>query len=199
MANKAGVSDIMDAGVRKTATGFSGASIGSVWEWECRDNAGNLKWKDEQTNTVQLEGLKAMLDTMFNGRGQVGTNWYLALFESDTSMTAGTHTYGTRGYTECTTYSEGTRGKFIVSGADGTTGTASITSSANKGTFTMSSPKTIYGGALVGGTGGTWVAVKNDSTSGSAILFCSSKFSTAKSVAASDVVTLYVTIKMVAG
>jgi hypothetical protein len=199
MANKAGVSDIMDAGVRKAATGFSGASIGSVWEWECRDNAGNLKWKDEQTNTVQLEGLKAMLDTMFNGRGQAGTNWFLTLFESNTVMTAGTSSYATMGYTECTAYNEGTRGKFKMSLADGTTGTANITNSSNKGTFTMNATKTIYGGALLGGTGGTWVSSKSDSTSGSAMMFCASKFETAKSVVATDVVTLGVTIKLVTG
>lgn len=198
MAMKLAIRDKVEASVTKGASGQEGCFLGSIWEWECRDKNGNLKWKETQHNTVQRQGMVALLNIMFNGQASPGTSWYLALFESDTAMTAGTATYAVPVYTESTAYAEGTRGKFTQAAAT-TAGTCSITNSANKASFTMNATKTIYGGALVGGTSGTAMSTKSDTTSGGGILFCASKFTAAKAVVADDIINLSVTINAIAG
>jgi hypothetical protein len=197
MAHKLAIRDKMEASVEKGAGGMSGVSIGSVWDWECYGKNGKLKWKDKTKNTVHREGLVELLNVMFHGQTAPAT-WYLALFESDTSMTAGTSTYGTRAYTECTAYDEGTRGEYVEATAS-TAGTCSITNSANKATFTINDTKTIYGGAMVGGTAGTFFSTKNDSASTRGVLFCASKFTVAKAVVNDDVIKLTVTVNAVSG
>lgn len=196
MANK--ITDRMEAAVESGARGEAGFSIGSVWDWECLDKQGNVKWRETTRNTVQRQGLVALLNIMFNGQASPGTSWYVTLFESDTAMTAGTATYATKVFTECTAYAEGTRGKFTQAAAT-TAGTCSITNSASKASFTMNDTKTVYGGALVGGTSGTAMSTKNDTTSGGGILFAASKFTAAKAVVADDIINLTVTINVISG
>jgi hypothetical protein len=193
--HRARINDKMEALIERNANGKSGAFFGSVWDWECYDKNGNLKWTDRTHNTVMQPGLMNLLNCMFHGQIPP-TTWYTTLFESDTAMTAGTATYAAPGYTESTSYDELVRQEFTEATAT-TAGTCSITNSANKATFTISGTKTIYGAALVGGTCGTWAAVKNDTTAGGAILFCASKFSIAKSVVDDDVIKLTVTVNAI--
>ena len=195
--DNAAIVDKMEASVEKRANGVSGVGIGSVWDWECYNKEGKLKWKESVHNTVMQKGLVTTLDCLFHGQTPPAT-WYVGLFESNTAMTAGTATYAAPGYTECTAYDEGTRGEFVESAAS-TAGTSSLSNSASKASFTMNDTKTIYGGFLVGGTCGTFCATKNDTAATGGILYCASKFTVSKDVVNDDVVKLTVTVQAVSG
>jgi hypothetical protein len=194
---KSAFCDSMEASVEKNANGVSGIGIGSIWGWECYDKDGNLKWADITRNTVQHMGLTTTLNCLFHGQTPP-TTWYATLFESDTAMTGGTATYAVPVYTETTAYDEVTRPEFVESTAT-TAGTSALSNSASKASFTMNDTKTIYGGALVGGTCGTFCATKNDTAATGGILYCASKFTVAKDVVNDDVVKLTVTVQAVSG
>lgn len=159
---------------------------GSVWDIECFDRHGRLKWAERNLkNIVPEEGLDALLDIMFHGSTQI-TTWYVVIFESDTTP-ADTDTYASPSYTECTAYDETTRPEYQEAAASG----KQITNSANKASFTINDTKTLYGAALVGG--GTAPSTKGD-TAGGGTLFCSVRFSTSRSVVSGDVIKVTVTI-----
>ncbi len=151
----------------------------------CFDKDGNFKWREETRNIVTNEGLDADLDIMFNGATQI-TTWYLVLFETNTTPLA-THTYAVPGYTECTAIDEATRPEYEEAAASG----QSMTNAANKGTFTFSATKTIYGAALVGG--GSAPTTKGD-TAGGGTLWCSALFASSKNVDDDDVIELTYTL-----
>jgi hypothetical protein len=161
--------------------------VSSIWNWECYDKDGNLKWQEEMHNVCTAEGLNSLLNIMFHGANQI-TTWYVAIFETDTTPADGT-TYAVPVYTECQAYDEATRPEYVEAEASAKV----TTNTASKATFTMNASKTIYGGALVGG--GEDPTVKGN-TAGGGVLFCASKFSSSKSVVSADV--LKVTIALTA-
>ena len=159
--------------------------VETFWTWECFDAQGNLKWKDSFRNVCTDQGLNAILDIMFHGVTQI-TTWYVAIFESDSTPVAGT-TYATPGYTECTAYDEANRPAYDEAAA----ASKVMTNAASRAVFTMNAPKTIYGGALVGG--GTGAATKAD-TAGGGKTYAAGRFATPKPVVATDVLRLTVAI-----
>lgn len=165
----------------------SGIRIGGLFEVECRDRNGNLKWVERVHNLVTNQGLNAILDIMLHASTQI-TTWYVAIFESNTTILA-THTYAAPGYTESTAYTEGTRPAYNEAAASG----QSITNSANKASVSINATKTIYGAALVGG--GTGASTKGD-TAGGGTLLCAVQFSSSRAVISGD--TLQVTYTVTA-
>lgn len=155
--------------------------VQSVWDWECRDKYGNLKWMDKRHNVCTDEGLNALLNVMFHGSTQIAT-WYVAIFETDTTPSAST-TYATPVYTECTAYDEANRPEFNEAAAS----SKMISNSANPAQFTINATKTIYGGALVGG--GTAASTKGN-TAGGGTLFCASKLDFSRPCADDDVIKI---------
>lgn len=160
-------------------------TIGSTWIFECRDKYGNLKWTEDIHNVVTNEGLNSLLDIMFHGSTQI-TTWYVLLFNTDTTPSAGT-TYATPVFTESTDYDEATRPAYVEAAASG----QSITNNANKAVFTISTTTSIYGGALVGG--GTAAATKGN-VAGGGKMFCAAKFSSVKNVVDDDTISVTITI-----
>ena len=163
----------------------SKVKLGGVFELECRDKHGKLKWIEKAPNIVTNQGLNAILDIMLHASTQI-TTWYCAIVETNTSPAAGL-TYAVPSYTECTTYDEATRPAYVEAAASG----QSITNSANKAVFTMNATKTLYGAALVGG--GSAATTKGD-TAGGGTLLCYALFSSSRAVVAADVVNLTYTI-----
>lgn len=175
-----------EATVERAVKGTSRVTAIGVWDIECWDKDGNLKWVIKGLeNLVTNEGLDAILNVMFNAATQI-TTWYVVIFETDTTPAAG-HTYAVPVYTESTAYDEATRPEYQEAASSG----QSITNSANKATFTISATKTIYGAALVGG--GSAPTTKGD-TAGGGTLYNSVQFGTAKPVEDNDVLKITVTI-----
>lgn len=176
--------DIATANIERMLGLATGIKLKSTWEWELwRDGKLIDTWVE--TNIVVNEGLNAILDIMFHGSTQI-TTWYVAIFENDYTPLA-TNTYGTPGYTESTAYDEATRPEYTEAAAS----SQAITNSANKAQFTINATKTIYGAALLGG--GTGPGTKGDAAGGGK-MFCSSKFTSSKSVVDDDVLKVGITI-----
>lgn len=160
--------------------------LGTTWDFECYDRDGNLKWAERnRPNKITDEGANALLNIAFGGATQIDP-WYVAAVETDTAPAAGM-TYATPVFTECEAYSGGARPAYEPAAASA----KSITSIANKATFTMTGTKTLYGGALVGG--GTDPDVPGD-TEGGGVLFCYSRFDSGKAVENTDIFKITVTI-----
>lgn len=166
----------------------TGLSVKTVWDFECFDKNGNLKWQElQRPNIITTQGLNNLLDVYLDAGTQI-TSWYVFPVETNTTA-ALTMTYATPVFTEWDGYSETTRQAFNPAAASG----GVMTNSAGKATFTSGETATLYGAALVGG--GTDADNIND-TAGGGILFCYSKFSSSKAVESGDTfkVTLTVTI-----
>lgn len=133
-------------------------------------------------NVVTNEGLNNLLDVMFHNSTQTAT-WYIALFNTDTTPASG-DTYATPAYTESSNYSEAARQEYNEAAAS----SESMTNSANKASFTMSTTETIYGAALVSDSS------KGDTAATDAVLFGAAQFASSKSVAPDDVLKITVTI-----
>lgn len=127
----------------------------------------------EDDNLVVNEGLNSLLDVYFGGATQI-TTWYLGLFEGNytpvATVTAATITSAS---TECTAYDEATRVEYVEAAAS----SQSITNAANRATFTFNATKTIYGAFLAS-------ASAKSATTGT--LFSAARFSSSKSVVATD-------------
>lgn len=175
---------------------------GGVFELECwrlrdpdtglrlRDARGRFKprqlaWVEKFENIVVNEGLNSILDIMFHGSTQISP-WYCVMFEDNHTPAAG-NTYGTPGYTETEAYDEATRPEYNEAAAS----SQSITNSANKGVFTMSGTKTLYGGALVGG--GSAATTKGDAAGGGTLFACG-QFASSRAVIDDDVVNFTYTL-----
>lgn len=160
--------------------------IGSIWTFEClrRDV---VAWTKVIKNLMTLEGRNSMLNVYFNSGTQI-TAWYIALFESNTTPASG-DTYAVPTFTECTAYSETTRPVWTPVSA--TTGV--ITNEASKATFTFTTSKTLYGGALVGG--GSAASTKGD-VAGGGILQASAKFGTAIDALSGDILRVTVSVQL---
>ncbi len=167
--------------------------VWTVWDVEHlrRVRKGGLYvWKDatppsRDGNICTDEGLNRLLDVMFHGTTQL-TTWYVGIFETNTTPAAGT-TYATPVFTESTAYDEATRPEYVEAASSG----KSLTNSANKATFTISSTKTIYGGCLV--AGGTAASTKGDKAGGG-VMYSASLFGSSKSVVDDDIIRVTVTI-----
>lgn len=127
----------------------------------------------EDENLVVNEGLNALLDIMFHDTTQIST-WYLGVYEGNYTPVAGVTAAAIAGdATESSAYDETTRPTFDEDVASG----QSISNTSNRATFTFNATKTIYGAFLISdaaktGSGGT--------------LFSAARFSSSKSVVASD-------------
>src|SRR4030042_4730451 len=105
MNNQAGFGVRMGAQLTAHPGLISKMLLGSVWDFECFDKFGNLKWEERaRPNIIPNEGLNGALDILFHGSTQI-TTWYIAIFESNTTPLS-THTYASPGYTESTAYDE---------------------------------------------------------------------------------------------
>lgn len=152
--------------------------IRSHWHIEARDAAGNLKWEETLENLVTTEGLNDVLNKYFKGSTYTAA-WYVGLKNVGTIAigdTAAVHA----GWAENTTYTEGARQTLTL----GTVAAASVNNSASKAVFTISGAATIAGSFLI-----------SDSTKGgtSGVLFSAVDFSSSRTLAATDVVTMTVT------
>lgn len=162
-------------------------SINSIWDVECRDKDGNLKWHEVRENLVTNQGLQTLLDVMFLAGTQiVVADWLVALTEDGDSATSAS-TYAVPVYTECTAYA-GNRKAYV-----GVRASQTITNNASKAVFTMNATKSLLGGALVGGAAAE-LDTPGDVAGANCILYCSIDFTALKPVVNTDVVSITITL-----
>lgn len=117
---------------------------------------GKLKWRDQNNNTVVNVGLDDVLDKYFKGSAYTAAHYVGITAGSPTPAAADTMaSHG--GWTEVTAYSEGVRQTLTL----GTVSSQSVSNTASKATFSISSDSTTIGGAFTvtdstkSGTSGT--------------------------------------------
>lgn len=146
----------MAASALRGANQALGAVAENIWQVECRDKHGSLKWVDGFENLVVNVGLNDLLDKYFKGSSYTAAH-YVALLDGTPTMAAGDTMASHAGWVEVTAYDEATRPVFTT----GTVASQSVSNTASKATFTISTNATVIGGcALVtnstkGGTSGT--------------------------------------------
>lgn len=150
--------------------------------------AGIVKDAWQSHNLVTNQGKNSLNDVYFNGTTQI-TAWKMFPVESTTDP-ALSMTYANPVFTECTAYTEGAR----VAYQSASSTSQAVTNTANRATFTFNAPKTIYGVALVGG--GSAAGTKSD-TNGGGTLYAVSKFAVAKTVIATNILYVGMTISQV--
>lgn len=151
--------------------------VGGVFYADCFDKNGNKKWSDVAKNLVVNEGLNHILNVQFHGTTQVGT-WYVGL--KKTGSPASVHTLASHGaWLEATGYTTGLRKAYTEATASG----KSITNSANKASYAISSAATIAGAFVCSVTSGT-----------SGVLFCAADFTSPRAVENGDTLEVTYTI-----
>lgn len=136
------------------------ASGSGVYQLECFDASGKLKWSAQAENLMVNVGAQYMCGAALTGTAQI-TTWYLGIYGAGASNTpaAGDTAASHAGWTEITAYTEGTRP--VCTFAASTLANPSVaTNSASKATFSMNAGTTVGGAFLIsnstkGGTTGT--------------------------------------------
>ena len=118
------------------------ANISQVYQVECFDKDGNLKWDETFKNLVVTTGRDHYLDATLK-TGNASPAWYVGL-KNTTAAVAG-DTMASKGWTELIPYSDGPRPTWTA----GTIATGSVDNSAAKAVFTISGTSTVFGAFMV--------------------------------------------------
>lgn len=170
-----------DADVVRGGISALGHGLKTLYEVECFDKDGNLKWVDSFTNLVVTEGLNDNLDKHFKGSAYTAS-FFVGLTGTTPTPAAGDNLTTHAGWTEVTAYTEGVRQTLVL----GTVSAGSVDNSANKAAFSINATATV---------GGAFVCTVNTGTAG--ILYGIGAFSGGdKAVSNGD--TLNVTITLTA-
>lgn len=128
---------------------MDGFKIGGSFFVQCFDKDGNLKWEDEAKNVVTNVGLDHILDVVLHATSATAT-WYVGLKNTGTPVAADTAA-SHASWTENTNYT-GNRQEYEEAAAS----SQSITNSANRASFPITSDsQTISGAFLDSTTSGT--------------------------------------------
>lgn len=137
-----------------------GAVIENVYTVECFDRHGRLKWRDVAKNRVVNTGLDDILDKYWKGSTYTAAH-YVGLTDGTPTDAAGDTMSSHAGWAEATAYDESVRQTLTM----GTVSSQSVSNTASKASFTISTNSTTVGGAFVttdntkGGTSGTLVGI----------------------------------------
>jgi len=124
----------------KTKSGIGAcARIGGIFQIECFDQAGNLKWKDSAKNLVVKEGLNHLLNVVFHGTTPVSP-WYVGLIADGPTLDADDTLASHTGWTEDTHYAAN-RKEFV----EGAASSESISNSGNAAAFAINDTVVLAG------------------------------------------------------
>jgi hypothetical protein len=163
--SKAKAGEAVGASVRAGVHAKEKVSGGGVFNFQCFDKDGNLKWEDKAHNLVVNEGLKDMNDKYFSGSTYTAT-WYLGLITgpgASTTIDPGDTLASHAGWVEDTDYS-GNR-KAVTFGAATLADPSVISNSGSPSQFSITGTTTIAGAFLA-----------SVDTGSSGILFSASDF-----------------------
>ena len=128
----------MKSGIREAI------ALSDLFEVECFDKHGNLKWKDTIKNLVVNEGLDDVLDKYLKGSGYTAAH-YVGLTDSTPTVAAADTLASHAGWAEVTAYDEATRQVYTP----GTVSGQSVSNTASKAVFTISTNATTIGGCFL--------------------------------------------------
>lgn len=175
--------------------------VGGVFEIECYDRYGNLKWKDKAYNSVVNAGLDSILNTMFgnaftSGSETVKDGWAVGLVNNGETFNAGDTHDSHAGWTEFTDYTDPSNGDSAVSrpvwgspDSGSSPGDYPVSASTSQSLtnssqilYDITSGGTVAGLFLVGGgitqpTPGATDANNKGSTNSTPLLFSTANFS----------------------
>jgi hypothetical protein len=131
----------------------------AVYTVECIRPDGKRRWKQKFRNLVPTVGKNKLLDATLK-TGLAAPLWYVGL-KNATAPAAG-DTMASKGWTELTPYSNGTRPAFTP----GTIAAGAVDNSASKASFTINATATVAGAFVAdnntkGGTTGTLLSAGN--------------------------------------
>lgn len=172
---KSQMGETIQAGVGKSAQGDAHVGLGGVFNVQCFDANGNLKWEEQFHNLVVNQGLQDLNNKYFKGTTYTAA-WYLGLVQgpgSGTAYSAGDTLATHAGWTEFTNYA-GNR-KAVTFGSPTLADPSVIDNVASPSQFSISG-----GGGTVAGAFLTSVA---SGTSG--ILFSEGDFTGGDKIVAS--------------
>ena len=152
--------------------------LGGIFEVECRNKCGTLKWKDKAHNLVVNDGLDHLLNVVFHGTTPVSP-WYVGLV-ADTPTIDATDTLASHaGWTEDANYTDD-RKEFV----EGAASSQSISNSGNAAAFAIDDTTILAGAFICSAATGT-----------SGTLFCAAAFTQGdRSVASGDQVNVTYTL-----
>lgn len=154
-----------------------GARIGGIFEAVCFRPDGSIRWKNIAHNLITNAGLDHILDVVLHGSTQI-TTWYVGL-KNTGNPAAGDTLSSHGGWTENAEYT-GTRPEYVEAASS----SQSITNSANKASFAITSDsQSIYGAFICSAASGT-----------TGTLLCVANFSSAKSADNGDTLEVTYTI-----
>lgn len=138
-------------------------NLSHVYEVECYDKDGNLKWDETFPNLVVTAGRNKYLDATLK-TGLTSPTWYVGL--KNTTAAVAADTMGSKGFTELAPYSQATRPAYTT----GTISAGSVDNSAAKAVFSITGSQTVFGAFLVdnntkGGATGTLLGAGNFASS----------------------------------
>lgn len=119
-------------------------ALGDLFEVECYDKHGNLKWKDTIKNLVVDEGLDDVLDKYLKGSTYTAAH-YVGLTDGTPTFAAADDMTTHGGWTEVQLYDEAVRQTAVW----GTVSSKSVDNSASKAVFTISTNATTIGGCFL--------------------------------------------------
>ena len=143
-------------------TAVQQASFGGIFNVECRDAEGNLKWTEEFPNLVVNSGLQYLNTQVFKGVTYTAA-WYMGLVNTGATYAAGNTMLSHSGWTENAGYSQAAR-PTMVFGTATTADPSVITSTAT--VFSINATGVIAGAFLTtdstkSGTAGTLFSAGN--------------------------------------
>jgi len=141
--------DIVASGLTANTKSGENAEATGVFQINCHDKNGNLKWSVVSKNLVVNVGLQYMAGTALTSVSQI-TTWYLGLYGAGSSNNpaAGDTMSSHSGWTEFVNYSNATR----VSATFATATTANpsvVTNSASPAVFNINGAGGTVGGAFL--------------------------------------------------
>ena len=202
MEIKAKTNDVVTGGLITSPGSTELVKATGLFEIECRDKDGNLKWFDASKNLVVAVGLQYMAGVALTSTTQL-TNFFIGIYGAAASNTpAYNNTMSSHtSWTEVTAYSESVRpsATFAAATLPGASSAPSIvTNTASKAQFTINGTTTVGGAFLVGGTagGGAGDADTKNGTAGT--LFSAAAFSAPgdRSVVSGDILLVTYTFSL---
>lgn len=143
----------------------SRCKIGGIFEVECFDRFGKLRWQEKVHNMWVQEGRDYLLNSIFKNVAP-SDPLYIGLWKTEANPADGWN-MGNQGSTwhEATAYDEATRQEFVDGSITGTT-TRQLDNDASKAVFTMSGTVTLKGAFIdtdntKGGTSGSLLCAAN--------------------------------------
>lgn len=175
---------------RKSGIGI-GAAMRSLYEVECRDRHGRVKWVERVPNLVTTEGLDHLLGVTFKGTtpdttwfvGLVDGTGFVAFLATDTAakITLSENEPTTNGWQEFDDYSEAARQALTLGSVSG----GSVDNSASKAAFSIDDTGSVHG-AFVSGV----VTVGGTTT----VLYGEAAFAAPRDVESGDTLNVTVTL-----